>query len=74
MSTYIIHHTYTDQGITNVKNSPKRLDAAKKLLKKMGCEMKVVYLTQGSYDLISVVEAPDDEAITRFVLALSSAG
>ncbi|MGH8671885.1 MAG: GYD domain-containing protein, partial [Burkholderiales bacterium] len=41
---------------------------------KMGCEMKVVYLTQGSYDLISVVEAPDDEAITRFVLALSSAG
>jgi uncharacterized protein with GYD domain len=36
MATYIILINYTDQGIRNVKESPKRLDAAKKLLKGMG--------------------------------------
>lgn len=39
MVTYIILINYTDQGIRNVKDSPKRLDAAKKMLKTMGGEI-----------------------------------
>jgi uncharacterized protein with GYD domain len=74
MPTYIILINYTDQGIRNIKDSPKRYDAAKKLLKGMGGEFKQFYLTMGAYDLAAVVEAPSDEAIAKFALAVGSLG
>ncbi len=74
MPTYVSLINYTDQGIRNVKDSPKRLDAAKKLLKDMGGEMKAFYLTMGGYDIVTVAEAPNDETVAKFVLALASSG
>jgi uncharacterized protein with GYD domain len=74
MATYIILINYTDQGIRNIKDSPKRLDAAKKMLKTMGGEIKDFYLTMGSYDLAIVAEAPSDDVITKFALASGSLG
>src|SRR5574341_50152 len=74
MATYIILINYTDQGIRNVKDSPKRLDAAKKMLKSMGGEIKDFYLTMGGYDITIVAEAPNDEAIAKFSLASGSLG
>jgi uncharacterized protein with GYD domain len=52
MSTYILLVNYTDQGIQNIKESPKRADAARKLAKTFGAEMKDLYLTMGGYDLV----------------------
>ena len=74
MPTYVSLINYTDQGIRNIKDSPKRLDAAKKLIKDMGGELKAVYLTMGSYDLVTVAEAPNDETVAKFVLTLAAAG
>ena len=74
MATYISLVNYTDQGIRNVKDSPKRLDAAKKLLKTLGGELKDFYLAMGTYDLVLVVQAPTAEAMAKFALALASAG
>jgi uncharacterized protein with GYD domain len=74
MATYVILINYTDQGIRNVKESPKRLDTAKKLLKGLGGEFKQFYLTMGAYDIVTVVEAPNDEAIAKFALAVGSLG
>lgn len=74
MPTYVSLINYTDQGIRNVKDSPKRLDAAKKLLKDMGGELKAFYLTMGGYDIVTVAEAPNDESVAKFVLALASSG
>lgn len=74
MATYISLVSYTDQGIRNIKDSPKRLEAAKKLLKGMGGELKEFYLTLGQYDIVTVLDAPNDEVVTRFVLGLASAG
>ena len=74
MATYIILINYTDQGIRNIKDSPKRLDAAKKMLKTMGGEIKDFYLTMGSYDLAIVAEAPSDDVIAKFSLASGSLG
>ena len=50
MPTYISHITWTEQGIRNVKDSPKRLDAVKKQLKTLGGELKAFYMTQGAYE------------------------
>ncbi|MBI2462417.1 MAG: GYD domain-containing protein [Candidatus Rokubacteria bacterium] len=74
MPTYVSLLNYTHQGIQNIKDSPKRLDAAKKLLKGMGGELKAFYLTMGAYDIVVVAEAPSDEAMARFALAVGSAG
>jgi uncharacterized protein with GYD domain len=65
---------WTDQGIKNVKDSPKRLNAAKKLAKDMGGEAKAFYMTQGIYDLALVIEMPNDEKLASFVLKLGSLG
>ena len=74
MSTYILLTNYTQQGIENIKEGPGRLDSAKEAVKAMGGEFKGFYLTMGRYDLIAVLEAPDDEAVARLVLAFGSGG
>ena len=74
MPTYINLVSYTDQGIRAIKDSPKRLDVAKKMLKDMGGELKAFYLTLGQYDIVTAAEAPNDEVIAKFVLALGAAG
>ncbi len=74
MLTYISLVNYTDQGIRNIKDSPKRLDTAKKLLKDLGGDLKAFYLTLGQYDIVTIAEAPSDDVIAKFALALGSAG
>ena len=74
MATYLIHAQWTDQGIRNVKESPKRLDLGRKKLKEMGGEMKAFYLTMGKYDSVAIVDVSDDETFARFILWLGSQG
>jgi uncharacterized protein with GYD domain len=74
MSIYVMMMNYTEQGIQNIKGSPKRADAARFLAKSCGAELKDLYLTMGEYDLIGIVEAEKDDAVARFALALGSIG
>lgn len=74
MATYIALASWTDQGIKNVKESPKRLDAGRDLAKKLGCELKQFYMTIGPYDMVVIMEAPNDEAAAKFALSLAAAG
>ena len=61
MAQYIILINWTDQGIRNVKESPKRLDTARAVAKKLDMELKDFYLTMGDYDMVGHVDAPNDE-------------
>ena len=74
MAQYIILINWTDQGIRNVKESPKRLDAARAVAKKLGAEMKDVYLTMGEVDIVAHFEAPNDETVAKFILGLATLG
>lgn len=74
MATYLIQINWTEQGIRNIKDSPKRLDAAKKMLKDLGGEVKAFYMTQGASDGLLIVEVPTDEVLANFVLKVASAG
>src|SRR5208283_926734 len=65
---------WTDRGAQKVKESPRRLETAKKALVDMGGEFKSVYMTMGEYDLIAVYDAPDDAVVARFTLLLGSLG
>jgi uncharacterized protein with GYD domain len=74
MSTYMALINYTDQGIRNIKESPKRLDATKKALQKLGGAVKGYYMTQGNYDGVLIFEVPNEEALTSFLLKTGAAG
>jgi len=72
--TYVMLANWTDQGARQLKESPRRLDAAKKQLVEMGGEFRSFYMTMGEYDLVAVYEAPDDAVAARFTLLLSQMG
>jgi uncharacterized protein with GYD domain len=54
MTTYVMLANWTEQGILTAKDSPRRLDAAKKALKEMSGEFKSFYLTMGDYDMVAI--------------------
>jgi uncharacterized protein with GYD domain len=74
MATYFILINWTDQGIRNIKDSPKRVDAAKKAVKDIGGDVKAFYMLQGSYDAVLILEVPNDEALAKFLLKIGSLG
>jgi uncharacterized protein with GYD domain len=74
MPTYISLLRWTQQGAAKVKESPKRLDAGRKAFKKLGVEIKDTYMTMGRYDLVCVIEGPDDESVAQALLTLGSQG
>ena len=74
MPTFILSLNWTDQGIRNVKDAPKRAQAARDLAKKVGVDIKEVYLTTGANDLLLILDAPDGNNVTKFALAMGSQG
>lgn len=74
MPTFLLSLNWTDQGIRSVKDSPKRAQAARDLAKKVGVEIKEVYLTSGASDLLLILDAPNGDNVTKFALALGSQG
>ncbi|MBR1143352.1 GYD domain-containing protein [Bradyrhizobium sp. AUGA SZCCT0431] len=74
MTTYVMLANWTEQGILKVKDSPSRLDAAKKALKDMSGEFKLFFLTMGDFDIVAIYEAPDDAVAARFSLQLGMQG
>jgi uncharacterized protein with GYD domain len=75
MATYLMTFSFTDQGIQQIKESPGRVDAAKKTIQAMGGEVRAFYAILGAdYDTIFIVEAPNEETIAGMALAISSLG
>ena len=65
---------YTQQGIAKIKESPARLDAAKKAAQKAGGKIHAWYLTMGQYDAVLISEFPSDEAGAKFTLSVGALG
>ncbi|MBB3235360.1 GYD domain-containing protein [Phyllobacterium endophyticum] len=74
MITYVVLINWTEIGVKNVRDSPARLDAARKLLGEMGGSFKDIYLTMGEYDMVVIAEASDDAVMARFALKLAVQG
>jgi uncharacterized protein with GYD domain len=74
MPTYISLCRWTQQGVQNIKESPNRLDAAKKAFAADGLKILNFYLVTGTHDLVIVSEAPSDEAMAKAMLSTMSNG
>jgi uncharacterized protein with GYD domain len=74
MPTYVALANWTDQGARSLGESPRRLDAVKKMLTDMGGTAKAFYMTMGRIDMVLIYEAPDDAVAAHFTLRLSQGG
>ena len=74
MSHFVSLIRYTQQGIAKIKESPARLDAAKKAAEKAGGKIHGWYLTMGQYDAVIISEFPNDEACAKFSLSVGALG
>ncbi|BCR03653.1 GYD domain-containing protein [Desulfuromonas versatilis] len=67
MATFITLINFTDQGIRNVKDSPARFEAFKAMAESLGLTVKSAYWTVGNYDIVIVVEGPEEAAVTALL-------
>ena len=74
MPMYVVLGNWTDQGIRNVKETPKRENAFHELCEKFDARVKDVYRTMGRYDVVAIVEAPNDVAMNTIAYSLGSWG
>ncbi len=69
MPTFIGMLSWTDQGVRTVKDTPKRIQAAKERGKKLGVDIKQIFLTTGEFDLLVIAEAKDGDAMAKLAMA-----
>jgi uncharacterized protein with GYD domain len=74
MQTYIALLNWTPQGLQNLRESPSRLDAARKSFEAAGVKMKDFYMVTGRYDMVIICEAPDEGSLARALLSVTSKG
>jgi uncharacterized protein with GYD domain len=74
MATFVSLINWTDQGVRNFKDSPKRADAFDELVQRHGGTLKDIYWTLGEYDIVTVVDTPDEETFTAIALELAALG
>jgi uncharacterized protein with GYD domain len=74
MPHYVTLIRYTQQGMSKMKESPARLDAAKKAAAAEGGKFHAWYLTMGQYDAVAIWEFPSDDAYAKFILSVAAGG
>ena len=74
MAMYVSLLQFTDQGIGSVKGTTKRAQAATAEAEKMGMKITSALWTMGAYDLVLLLDAPDDATVSAFSLKLGSLG
>ncbi len=74
MAKYILLSTLTNEGLTTIKNKPQRIKEVNTEVEKYGVKVIEQYATLGPYDFVSLVEAPDNDAVFKMSVELGSRG
>ncbi len=74
MPTYVVLYKFTDQGLKNIKDTVKRAADVRADLEKRGFKSVGIYWTQGRYDLVSIVDAPSEDAMLTGLFNIAQAG
>ncbi|HMC52154.1 MAG TPA: GYD domain-containing protein [Acidimicrobiales bacterium] len=74
MPTYVSLINWTDEGIKNFRDTTKRAKSFTKLVAKNGGKVRELLWTIGEFDLVAVVDFPDEESSVATLLQLCSLG
>lgn len=70
MPTYILLSTLTPEGRRTLHSDPERLDEVNQEITGFGCEMVAQHAVLGSYDFVTVIQAPDNESVAHLSVDL----
>ena len=71
---FISSLNWTEQGMRSLKDAPKRAQAARDMAKKMGVEIKELYLTSGDTDMVAILETANGDNVAKFAVAIGAMG
>ncbi len=74
MPKYVALLDWTDEGVRNFKDTVDRYEAASSQLESLGITFEQIYWTLGAHDLVTVIDAPDDETLAAGLLAVAGQG
>jgi uncharacterized protein with GYD domain len=74
MATYIALSNLTDEGRKTLKQKPDRIKEVNKEIEAMGVKVVEQYAVLGSYDFVTLLEAPNNEAVMKMSVELGSRG
>jgi uncharacterized protein with GYD domain len=74
MPTYVVLYRFSEQGLKSVKDTVKRAKEIRKQNEDRGFKVIGTYWTQGQYDLVSIVEAPNEQAMVAGLFNIAQAG
>lgn len=74
MPLFIRLANLTESGVKNIKNLPKMLEEAKKVMEEHDTKLLTAYITLGKYDLVAVIEAPDAKTATKVSALIAAKG
>jgi uncharacterized protein with GYD domain len=74
VATYVVLVNWTDQGARGFDKTTERVDHEEEIRKRAGVKLKEIYWTQGPYDLVAIIEAPDDESVAAAMLGVQAHG
>lgn len=74
MPNYVILYRFTDQGARQVRQTVERAADVRKRYEERGFKIRSLLWTQGNYDLVAVIEAPNEAATMASLLAIAEAG
>ena len=74
MPTYVTLIKWTDQGVRNAKDSIQRAGAFRSDLERRGGKLLSIYWTQGKYDIVTTIDAPDVQTAMAALLAVGGLG
>lgn len=74
MQTYVTLWKYTKDGLMDIKKTPKRFEFVKKVINSAGGKLLFIYGLVGEYDVVTVMEMPDEKAAAATILKICSTG
>jgi uncharacterized protein with GYD domain len=74
MATYVMLTSLTDEGRRTVKENPERIREVNKEVEEMGARIVAQYVVLGQYDFVNILDAPDNETVSRVAVELGSRG
>jgi uncharacterized protein with GYD domain len=74
MATFVTLVNWTEQGIQNYQDTVKRAEAFEQVVGQHGGKLREILWTIGPYDIVAIVDAPDDETVTAIALQTGAGG
>ena len=74
MPTYVVLYKFSDQGLKSIKDTVKRAREVRAENEKRGFKVIGTYWTQGQYDVVSIVDAPSEDAMLAGLFNIAATG